>query len=457
MNKLKQTILSAAMVLGMGALTNANAQTNPCGWTLDIAITDPSCPGACDGSITLTPNFSLIYFEFMWADGSTGNTLNNVCGEDYMVTISDDKKCTAVYTISVGDPEPVVAACTTLTNESAPGAADGSITASATGGSGVYEYEWNTNPVQYGPTATGLSAGVYTVTITDDKKCVTTATCEIITEKKEDCEGFRTQTQGGWGQCFQNGNNPGTYLFDNFASAFPNGLTIGCTRTLTLTSSVGVCEFLPSGTGPKMLPVGAALVNPGQTYKNVFAGQLVAATLNARFDVVDPNFASNATYTLGELVFASGLFEGWSVNALLEEANKKIGGCTSSYSNSQLSNALASVNENFTDGTINNGVLVCPDDKKDRIQSNSSINVIVAPNPVNGIAKISLTSMVDDKIEAVLYNISGQKVAVLYNNNIKAGEVESVTFDSSNLQPGIYVIRVVSSVSSYNQKIIINK
>lgn len=449
-------MLSAAMVLGMGVLTNANAQTNPCGWTLDIAITDPSCPGACDGSITLTPNFSLIYFEFMWADGSTGNTLNNVCGEDYMVTITDDKKCTAVYTISVGDPEPIVAACTTLTNESAPGAADGSITASATGGSGNYEFQWNTNPVQYGPTATGLTAGIYTVTITDDKKCVTTTSCEIITEKKEDCNGFRTQTQGGWGQCQQTGNNPGTYLFANFAGAFQNGLTIGCNRTLKLTSAQAVCDFLPSGTSPKALPEGN-MVDPGTSYKNVFAGQLVAATLNARFDVIDPNFASNSTYTLGELVFASGLFEGWSVNELLEEANKKIGGCTSGYSNSQLSDALSSVNENFKDGTVNNGVLVCPDDKKDRVHSGNVNNIVIAPNPVKGIARMSFTSMVDDRIEAELFNISGQKVATLFNSNIQAGEVESITFDSSELQSGIYFIRVVSSVSSYTQKIIVNK
>lgn len=450
-------MLSAAMVLGMGVFTNAKAQTNPCGWTLDIAITDPSCPGACDGSITLTPNFSLIYFEFMWADGSTGNTLSNVCGEDYMVTITDDKKCTAVYTISVGDPEPIVAACTTLTNESAPGAADGSITASATGGSGVYEYQWNTNPVQYGPTATGLTAGVYTVTITDDKKCVTTTSCEIITEKQEECIGFRSQTQGGWGQCQLSGNNPGTYLNSNFAAAFPNGLTIGCNRTLTLTSSVGVCDFLPSGTSPKMLPVGAALVDPGQTYRNVFAGQLVAATLNARFDVVDPNFASNSVYTLGELVIASGMFEGMTVNELIAEANRKIGGCGSVYSNSQLSDALEDINENFVDGTIDNGFLVCPDDKKDRVSVNTAINVVVAPNPVNGISRISLTSMIDDQVQAELFNISGQKVATLFNNQIKAGEVETVVLDSKDMQSGIYVIRVVSSVSSYTQKIIVNK
>jgi hypothetical protein len=454
MNKILHIMLSAAMLLGMGVLTNANAQTNPCGWTLDIAITDPSCPGACDGSITLTPNFSLIYFEFMWADGSTGNTLNNVCGEDYTVTITDDKKCTAVYTISVGDPEPVVAACTTLTNESAPGAADGSITASATGGSGIYEYQWNTNPVQYGPTATGLTAGVYTVTITDDKKCVSTATCEIITEKKEECEGFRTQTQGGWGQCQQNGNNPGSYLFNNFAAAFPNGLTIGCTNTLSLSSAQAVCDFLPSGSTPVALPAGN-MSDPGAAYTNVLAGQLVAATLNAGFDVYDPNFASNSDFTLGDLIIVSGPFMGWSVNDLLTEANNKIGGCTSAYSYSKINKALSMINQNYTDGAVDNGFLTCPEEKKDRIAADQSFTVSVAPNPANGVTKVMIYSDVKDQAQAHIFNINGQKVATLFNGTVEAGEYHQLTFDANEFQSGIYMIQVVTSNKIANQKIII--
>src|SRR5688500_16598105 len=51
------------------------------------------------------------------------------------------------------------------------------------------------------------------------------------------CPGFRTQTQGGWGQCHINGGNPGTYLANNFAAAFPGGVTIGCTNTATFTSA----------------------------------------------------------------------------------------------------------------------------------------------------------------------------------------------------------------------------
>ena len=78
-----------------------------------------------------------------------------------------------------GDPtngfQPTPGSCSgnsvtiTLTpvNISCNGAADGSIAVSVTGGTLPYSYTWSTVPVQHGATATGLSAGTYTVTVTD--------------------------------------------------------------------------------------------------------------------------------------------------------------------------------------------------------------------------------------------------------------------------------------------------
>lgn len=168
---------------------------------------------------------------------------------------------------------------------------------------------------------------------------------------------YRTQTQGGWGTN-PAGNNPGTYLNSHFSQAFPNGLTIGCgNRKLTLTSAQAVRDFLPSGSSPSMLPVGH-LINPGGTYNNVFAGQLVAATLSTTFDAMDEQFGSGFP-DLGTLTIASGTFSGMTVYDLLTLANQIIGGCSQVYSPSQISSALASLNENFVDGTTNNGFIDC--------------------------------------------------------------------------------------------------
>ncbi len=53
---------------------------------------------------------------------------------------------------------------------------NGSIALTVTGSSSPYTYSWNTSPVQTGPTATGLTPGTYTCTITDAAGCVSTYT-----------------------------------------------------------------------------------------------------------------------------------------------------------------------------------------------------------------------------------------------------------------------------------------
>ena len=170
----------------------------------------------------------------------------------------------------------------------------------------------------------------------------------------DDCGDYRTQTQGGWGSS-ASGDNPGTYRDANFDLAFPNGLTVGCNLTLTLTSSSAVENFLPAGGTASMLFID--MVDP-IGYGNTLAGQLVALSLSVGFDNYDPDF-SPATTPLSDLIIGNGVFAGWTVAMVLLEANKFIGQCQSGYSASELNEVLSRINENFVDGTIDNGFLLC--------------------------------------------------------------------------------------------------
>jgi hypothetical protein len=179
-----------------------------------------------------------------------------------------------------------------------------------------------------------------------------------VTSQSGGCTGFHTQTQGGWGTDAK-GKNPGTYRDANFAGAFPNGVTIGCSggNTLILTSSAAVDAFLPSGSTPSVLPAGA-LKDPGGSYNNVLAAQLVTAVLNVGFDAYDPDFSSNSIHT-GDLFITTGIFAGKTVNQLIAEANAVIGGCASTHTPSELNDALTSFNENYDNGTTDNGFTSC--------------------------------------------------------------------------------------------------
>ena len=171
------------------------------------------------------------------------------------------------------------------------------------------------------------------------------------------CGGFRTQTQGGWGAP-AHGNNPGKYLHDHFTSAFPNGLTVGCNYKITLISAQAITDYLPGGGNPAVLTTN--YTNP-TNLKNNLASQLVTLTLSVQFDLKDPKFSSS-NLPLGSLLIGSGPFKGMSVNDFLKEANNVLGGCPSKYTAAQISDVLTAVNENFDDGTGNDGFLVCPED-----------------------------------------------------------------------------------------------
>ena len=178
-----------------------------------------------------------------------------------------------------------------------------------------------------------------------------------ITYGQEDCAGqFKTFTIGGWGtEC--RGGNPGCYRDANFASAFPNGLTIGCgTNTITLTSAVAVQNFLPSGGTPSLL--NGTLINPlSVNVSNTLASQLVGVTLALGFDAYDESFSSN-TNAFGELKILSGPHTGMTVAEFLDYANQVVGGCVEG-SLTDLNETATNINENYDNGTVDNGYLDC--------------------------------------------------------------------------------------------------
>jgi len=181
--------------------------------------------------------------------------------------------------------------------------------------------------------------------------------CEPI--QPEECDSllaglYRTQTQGGWGsEC--HGQNPGCYRDEHFADCFTSGLVVGCTTgyTVTYTTSLAIQNSLPTGGTPAALEESA--VDPGSEFTGggVLLGQVVALTLSVGFDVCDEDF-SPSDIPLGDLVVCdtSSIFEGWTVGEVLNEANLVLGGCSQSYSPSDINDVVSSINENFVDGTI---------------------------------------------------------------------------------------------------------
>lgn len=141
-----------------------------------------SCNGGSNGSIQLTPTGGTSPYSFSWTGPNsftaTSEDLSGLFAGSYTVAISDANGCRASRTTSVTEPTALTA--TTSATNTTSGASTGSASVTASGGTTPYSYLWSPSGGT-SSNATGLSAGTYTVTVTDAKGCVKTETVIVGT------------------------------------------------------------------------------------------------------------------------------------------------------------------------------------------------------------------------------------------------------------------------------------
>ncbi|MFC7669597.1 beta strand repeat-containing protein [Hymenobacter humi] len=93
-------------------------------------------------------------------------------------------------------------------------------------------------------------------------------------------------------------------------------------------------------------------------YRNVLAGQVVALTLSVEFDRYEAGFGASSTLLGNAIITQSGAFYGMTVNQVLALANQALGGCTTTYSFSQLNDIISAINEAY-DGGRTSSLLRC--------------------------------------------------------------------------------------------------
>jgi len=137
--------------------------------TVATSFTDALCNGSCDGTATATPADGTSPYTYQWNDplSQTTPTATGLCAGSYDVIVSDNNGCTTNATVNIAEPN-LIAANEVITDATC-GANDGGATVAPTGGTAPYTYVWSNGPTT--PTVSGLSAGTYTVDITDSNSC----------------------------------------------------------------------------------------------------------------------------------------------------------------------------------------------------------------------------------------------------------------------------------------------
>ena len=137
-----------------------------------------SCNGLSDGGATASVTGGTAPYVYAWNNAATTTSITGVMASTYTVTITDANGCTSTSSATITEPNTLVAAITLDSNESCMNTMDGGLTATETGGTSSYNYIWSTGATT--ATIDMLTAGTYTVTITDANGCTSSAS-ETIT------------------------------------------------------------------------------------------------------------------------------------------------------------------------------------------------------------------------------------------------------------------------------------
>ncbi|MHA3789563.1 T9SS type A sorting domain-containing protein [Flavobacterium hauense] len=451
---------ATASGLAAGSYTVTITDANGCTTTQMFTITQPQqltagvnnftnvlCFGAATGSATVTVAGGTSPYTYAWSNGQTAATATGLTAGTYTVTVTDANGCPINAGITITQPSALVATAGAQTNLLCFGNTNGSATVNVTGGTGTYTYIWNTTPVQTAATASGLTAGIYTVMVTDANLCTTTQSFTItqpqavsgyFTVANSDCHATGSATVHAVG-----GTAPYTYLWSN-GTATPNLLNaLPGTYTVTITDANGCSNVLSTtinGTVPIVIISApqSVLIDGGETA--VFTVQAQNATtyqwqvstdggqtftsLNSGGSM--PGYYGVATATL-TVVNAYYAISGYQYRVVLMQQN----GCYI------LSDAAVL--------TVNPPVVGTPDIKR--------LEMTIYPNPASTdvFVKIPDFGLLGD-ITVAMYDLNGRIV-----RTEELITSENYRIDVTGLESAVYIISITSDAGRTDKKVTIKK
>lgn len=149
------------------------------GSNLDVSlgVVNESCQGGNDGAITAAASNGQAPYQFLWSNGATSPSINNLTAGSYRVTVTDNRGCSVTRVASV---LPATAFNVSVRNDTpfaCGGQNTGQLTAMPTGGTVPFAIQWSNGANT--ATITDLAIGTYTVTVTDVRGCMTTASAQV--------------------------------------------------------------------------------------------------------------------------------------------------------------------------------------------------------------------------------------------------------------------------------------
>jgi hypothetical protein len=272
---------TTASITGVVAGTYSVTITDQSGLTdsSSVTITEPailasasvidsnvSCNNGFDGGATASATGGTMPYTYTWSNSATTASITGVGAGTFSVTITDQNGCTDSTSTSITEPTALVASTALDSNVSCNSGFDGGVTASVTGGTMPYTYTWSNAATT--ASITGVMAGTYSITITDQNGCTDSASVTIteptllaassIADSNVSCNGF---SNGGATASATGGTGTYTYAWSNAATtASITGVMAG-TYTVTLTDANGCTSSSSTTITEPVVLVSASVVD----------------------------------------------------------------------------------------------------------------------------------------------------------------------------------------------------
>ncbi len=136
-------------------------------FSCSLTPTNAGC--ASGGGITVSISGGVPAFTYSWSSGSTAATLSNISAGNYTLTVTDGGSCTTTADTVVSGTSGLSLKSVSITENNCFGQHTGSIVMSPAGGNPPYTYVWSNGASS--ATVSGLAAGSYSLTLTDNVGC----------------------------------------------------------------------------------------------------------------------------------------------------------------------------------------------------------------------------------------------------------------------------------------------
>ncbi|GAB4094133.1 hypothetical protein GCM10028786_30600 [Flaviaesturariibacter terrae] len=307
-------------------------------------VTNVACFGGANGAINLTPSGGTAGYTFNWGNSITTEDRVGLASGNYSVTITDANGCTGTLSnIQVTQPSAPVSGTASVSNVSCFGGSNGSINLTPGGGTTGYTYNWGGSITT--EDRTGLTAGSYSVTITDANGCTGTVSNIQVTQPAQlavDAVGNQTVCAGHNSSAVSFSGNAGSYEWTNdnnsiglagsgsgnidaFAAA--NATTAPVSATISVTPVSGGCSGAPISFTITVNPAPSATItyagspyatgsgSASASFSGTTSGSYSSTSglaLDATTGAIDLSASLPGTYTVTYTVAAAGSCDSYS-------------------------------------------------------------------------------------------------------------------------------------------------